>query len=574
MTGARWAAAVFALIGLAIYLRPVDYANLIIVPVFAIVGLFALSMALAKRPADRPALLLLVFGLFVIYGPHLVILSLGELGIDLQIKKSIPTAARWLDVTRRAAIIWFPLALVVAIVFWRRAGAMMSEPLSRALLWLRLLACMMLPSSLVALGSESTFGGVGISVFTPMVLLAWFSGQLAWQPAGDVRRDLLRRYGRLYAVVGVTTLAFVAARSIGIFDHEFSRESYLRGPNWRLLSLSEMGLPFVLLAASYLLMAVWLFKEVASQPMASSGPPTVVDPGVAGFNDAASLPTSRHPAPPSWLSNMTRARWAAAAFVVFGLALYLCGPAFHNGLTSLLVAMVWLVASGMALSQRSVDPVPWRTVGAGTLFLYGPGLCYLARDAAGFDAAILKTSLPTAARWLELTLRGAMAWVPIAIGTAVLFWRRTNEIFHQPLVRALFGLRLLSCVMAPSALVAIGAETHVGGMGISVFMPVILVAWSAGSLAWIPAGERRVARLRRHGRLFRTVGATTLFILAAQWLGFFEDDPAFASYLRNPNWRLLSLSEMGIPFTLLALCYLAMAMWLPKQEAVGARPAA
>ena len=36
-----------------------------------------------------------------------------------------------------------------------------------------------------------------------------------------------------------------------------------------------------------------------------------------------------------------------------------------------------------------------------------------------------------------------------------------------------------------------------------------------------------------------------------------------------PNWRSLSFSEMGIPFTVLALLYLAMAVWLCQE---GGKP--
>jgi hypothetical protein len=263
MTRARWVAGPFFLIGLVLYLRPVDYFNYLIFALFVLVGCFAVPLAIALRPVDRAARCLVGFGIFFLYGPGLGALALDAAGFDLEFAKALPTGGRWLEITGRTAVLWIPIAAIVAILFWRRAGAQVHEPLSGALLGLRLLACLTAPSALVAIGTETRGGGVGISVFLPVIVVAWSAGRLAWEPAGERRRTLLRRYGRLFAFVGVTTLGFIATQLFGLFEDDHVFSSYIRNPNWRLLSFSEMGIPFTLLALLYLAMAVWLWQEGA-----------------------------------------------------------------------------------------------------------------------------------------------------------------------------------------------------------------------------------------------------------------------------------------------------------------------
>jgi hypothetical protein len=212
MTRARWVAGPFFLIGLVLYLRPVDYFNYLIFAVFVLVGCFALPLAIALRPVDRAARCLVGFGIFFLYGPGLGALALDAAGFELEFAAALPTAGRWLEITGRTVVLWIPIAAVVAFFFCRRARAQVHEPLGGALLGLRLLACLMAPSALVAIGTETRVGGVGISVFLPVIVVAWSAGRLAWEPSGESRRTLLRWYRRSFAIVGATTLGFIAAR--------------------------------------------------------------------------------------------------------------------------------------------------------------------------------------------------------------------------------------------------------------------------------------------------------------------------------------------------------------------------
>jgi hypothetical protein len=286
MNGPRWLASAFLLVGLVLHLRQVDYFNFPIFAVFFIIGCVALGMSAARRPADRPALRVLGLGVFFPLGPRICAFALEAAGVDLHIARSLGTAERWLEITLRTAIVWIPLAVVVGLLFWRRAGATFGKPLSRALLALRVLDCVIAPSALVAIGSETGVGGVGISVFAPSFLLSWSAGRLAWEPAGDQRRVLLRRYGRLFAIVAMTILVFIAAYLFGLVEYDRLFETYFRNPNWRLLSFSEMGVPFTLLALFYLVMSVWLSRESrerSGHPSAATDtkgdPVATLDPG-------------------------------------------------------------------------------------------------------------------------------------------------------------------------------------------------------------------------------------------------------------------------------------------------------
>jgi hypothetical protein len=91
---------------------------------------------------------------------------------------------------------------------------------------------------------------------------------LAWEPPGETRATIFRRYARLFAVVATITLAFTIAQTTGSLKYDHTYDTYVRNPNWRLLSFSEMGIPFTVLALLYFAMSVWLFKLSAGQPHA------------------------------------------------------------------------------------------------------------------------------------------------------------------------------------------------------------------------------------------------------------------------------------------------------------------
>ena len=257
MTIARWFAATFFAICFSLHLEfPPSYAAYIGYVVAFFVGLAALGFALASRPVDRRSLLWLLLGLCLNFVRGTFFLLLAAIGIRFN-DHPIETAVGFGDVIVRTAIVWGPLAVVAAGHFWRRSGPAFRDPLFTLLLGLRLMACATGPVALLALGTNALFA---ILVFAPMVPVAWYSARLAWEARGDARLPFLRRYGRLFAVIGANTLLFVAAVATGQLGGS-NTSSYAAHPGWNLLRFSAMGIHFSALALIYIAISLTLFKR-------------------------------------------------------------------------------------------------------------------------------------------------------------------------------------------------------------------------------------------------------------------------------------------------------------------------
>ena len=269
---------------------------------------------------------------------------------------------------------------------------------------------------------------------------------------------------------------------------------------------------------------------------------------------------------------MTTTRWAAATFVLICLAIYGRPPDYYNLVLFPAALLLGVLTLAAAIGSRPRDPVTVRLLALGAFLTYGLPLLAMGLEAVGYRLE-LANGISTVQRVLEISAQTAIFWIPLAAVSVLPIWLRKDPAANKPLLIAVLGFRILSCMMAPWTLLAMGSERGCGGLGVSVLAPVLLVAWYSGRLTAL-SPEERAASFRRYARLFASIGALTFIFVFAQAIGLFKYDPTYATYFRNANWRLLSFSQMGLPFTLLALLYFAMSVRLFRlsSESIPASP--